>query len=84
MKVVIVEDEFRIREGLEKLTAKLSDESEIARTAENGIQGLELIRRVKPDIVITDIRMPEMDGLEMLTQIAQEKLPVFCFRLFKE
>ena len=76
MKVVIVEDEFRIREGLEKLTAKLSDEYEIAGTAENGIQGLELIRRTKPDIVITDIRMPEMDGLEMLTQVVQEKLPV--------
>ncbi|MBQ0166214.1 MAG: response regulator [Treponema sp.] len=76
MKVLIVEDEFRIREGLEKLTARLSSDYEVVGTAENGVQGLELIRSKRPDIVITDIRMPEMDGLEMITRAVEEKLPV--------
>lgn len=76
MKVLIVEDEFRIREGLEKLTARLSSDYEIVGTAENGVQGLEMIRTAHPDIVITDIRMPEMDGLEMITKAVEEKLPV--------
>ena len=76
MKVLIVEDEFRIREGLEKLTERLSSNYEVVGTAENGVQGLQLIREKRPDIVITDIRMPEMDGLEMITQAVEEKLPV--------
>lgn len=76
MKVLIVEDEFRIREGLEKLTARLSSDYEIVGAAENGAQGLQLIREKKPDIVITDIRMPEMDGLEMITKAVEEKCPI--------
>lgn len=76
MKVLIVEDEVRIREGLEKLTQKLSSDYEIVGTAENGVQGLHLIRAKCPDIVITDIRMPEMDGLEMITKAMEEGYPI--------
>ena len=66
MKVAIVEDEIRIREGIEKLLKKLNRDYEIVAVAENGDDGLKLIRETKPDIVITDICMPVMDGLEML------------------
>lgn len=72
MKVAIVEDEIRIREGIEKLLMKLDQNYEIVVTAENGMDGLELIREKKPDIVITDIRMPGMDGLEMLERMTAE------------
>lgn len=72
MKIVIIEDEIRIREGLVKLISKLENSYEIIGSAENGKAGYELVRQVKPDLVITDIKMPEMDGLEMLCCLYEE------------
>ena len=72
MKIVVVEDEIRIREGISRLLGKLKQGYEMEGEAENGQEGLELIRRVKPDVVITDIKMPKMDGLEMLKIMYRE------------
>ncbi len=71
MRIVIVEDEIRIREGIRKLIYKMFEDYEIVGEAENGEEGFTLIMQTKPDLVITDIKMPIMDGLEMLTQIYQ-------------
>ena len=71
MKIIIVEDEIRIREGISKLIHKMFEEHEIVGEAENGEEGFELIMKLKPDLVITDIKMPIMDGLQMLTKIYQ-------------
>lgn len=76
MKVLIVEDEIRIREGIQKLLSKMRQDYEIVGEAENGEEGLLLLQELKPDIVITDIRMPKMDGLEMLTAAANEGIGV--------
>lgn len=72
MKFVIVEDEIRIREGILRLLPKLDKENEIVGEAENGLEGLEIIRKEKPDVIITDIRMPLMDGLDMLEKLHEE------------
>lgn len=72
MKVLIVEDEIRIREGLESLLSKFQDEFELVGKAEDGVEGLEAIRELRPDIVITDVKMPNMDGLDMLRQVVAE------------
>lgn len=72
MKIVVVEDEIRIREGIVKLVNKLNKGFEVIGEAENGKDGLELVRRLHPDIIITDIRMPQMDGLEMLQILKRE------------
>ncbi len=72
MKFVIVEDEIRIREGIRRLLPKLDKENVIVGEAENGEEGLELIRQEKPDVIITDVRMPLMDGLEMLERVYTE------------
>ncbi len=44
----------------------------------NGREGLELILHTNPDLVITDVRMPEMDGLEMLQAMKERNLDVHC------
>lgn len=74
MKIVIVEDEIRIREGICKLIKNMYHNYEIVGEAENGVEGLEIIMRTKPDLVITDIKMPFMDGLEMLTHMYEQKM----------
>lgn len=72
MRAIIVEDEIRIREGLCRLLGKTFPEIEISGVAENGRDGALLIEKMLPELVITDIKMPVMDGLEML-RIVQEK-----------
>lgn len=67
MKIVVIEDEIRIREGLGRLIGKLDPSYEVVGEAENGKEGLKLIRETMPDVIFTDIRMPEMDGIEMLS-----------------
>ena len=62
MKIVIVEDEIRIREGLMKLLERIDQNYQVVGEAENGKAGLELILESKPDLVITDVQMPIMDG----------------------
>lgn len=51
-------------------------------TASNGVEGLEAVRKIKPDIIITDISMPHMDGIEMVTKIKRSEetryIPVIC------
>lgn len=72
MKIIVVEGEERIREGIHSLIDMMEGDWEFAGEAENGADGLELLRRVKPDAVITDIRMPEMGGLEMIKAARNE------------
>jgi DNA-binding NarL/FixJ family response regulator len=51
---------------------ELEDDFEIVGTAENGLQALEMTGRLKPDIVLMDIRMPEMDGVESTRLIKKD------------
>lgn len=72
-KLLIVEDERWEREGLIEFLDWASLGIEIAGTARDGIEGLEQTLELDPDIVITDIRMPGMDGLEMSCRIKELK-----------
>lgn len=65
-KVLIVDDEAVIRTGLTYIIDWQQYGYDQIETAENGVVGLEKIQQWQPDLVITDIRMPEMDGLEMI------------------
>jgi len=64
--VLIVDDEAIVRMNLKSMIDWEKEGFYIVGEAENGKSGLELILREKPDIVITDIKMPVMDGLEMI------------------
>ncbi|MBS4985905.1 MAG: response regulator [Hungatella hathewayi] len=67
-KVLVVDDEMPIRQWLEFCINRIEG-YEVAGIAANGAEGFSLYRKMLPDIVITDIRMPVMDGLEMMQMI---------------
>ena len=68
LKVLVVDDEMPIRQWLEFCIGKIDGVS-LAGAASHGAEGYSLFRRTMPDVVITDIRMPVMDGLEMMQMI---------------
>ena len=72
MKILVVEDEIRIRKGICDLLAKFFPHHEVVGSAENGKAGYELFIITHPDLIITDVKMPEMDGLEMLAKLNSE------------
>jgi DNA-binding response OmpR family regulator len=65
-KIALVEDDAPIREMYEM---KLKAAGYEVRSAEDGEKGLELIRSFKPELILLDLRMPVMDGVEMLRQL---------------
>ena len=71
-KVVIVDDEQIIVDGLRKIVNWGAYDCQVVGTANTGRKGLELIREKNPDILFTDIRMPQMDGLAMIAAIRSE------------
>lgn len=77
-KVLIVDDEPIVREGLEWIIEWENYNYQIIDTAENGKEGLEKIRSLKPDLVVTDIRMPEVNGIEMVRQAREEGFDGEC------
>jgi len=73
ISVVIVEDQHMLRSALSALL-QLENDIEVVGTAGNGSEGMHLTRQLKPDIVITDIEMPKVTGLELADWICKEKI----------
>ncbi len=71
-KVVIIDDEPIIVEGLSKTIDWGKWDAKVTGFAYDGTEGLELIRNEKPDILISDIAMPNMDGLAMIAAVKSE------------
>ena len=71
MRILVVEDEVKIRKGIASLINRHTEHTVIGE-AKNGVEGYEMALRHLPEVVITDIRMPEMDGLQMMQKL-QEK-----------
>ncbi|WP_438348554.1 response regulator [Paenibacillus sp. FA6] len=69
MHILIVDDEMIIRNGLKNMMLTYSKPFSSIRVAENGQQALSMIAEYPPNIMITDIRMPKMDGLELCKRI---------------
>ncbi len=71
LRILIAEDEDIIRKGLIYTTDWLSMGCVVVGEAANGLDGVEKIKELKPDVVIADICMPLMDGLEMIQEAAR-------------
>lgn len=71
MKVVIIDDEKGIVEGLKKIIGRYLPECKVVGEAYNGLDGFEMIQKLRPDIAITDIRMPRADGLDMIKMLEE-------------
>ncbi len=71
-KVAIIDDEPLIVEGLSKTMTWEKWDCMVAGYAYDGKEGMELIRKERPDIIITDINMPKMDGLKMIAGLKSE------------
>jgi len=74
LKVFLVEDEFIVREGIKKNIDWQARGYEFCGEASDGELAFPMIQKLKPDIVITDIRMPFMDGLA-LSKLIKKELP---------
>jgi len=68
IRVVIADDHTIIREGLRSLISSASD-FEVVGEAEDGRQAVESVETLKPDLVLTDLSMPEMDGIDLIKAV---------------
>lgn len=68
MKILIIDDERSIRNSLKEI---LADEGYDVDVAENGRQGCEMVEKEKYSVIFCDIKMPEMDGIEVLEKLRQ-------------
>ena len=72
LKVLIVEDEEMIRKGIVLTVDWAALDCVVVGEASNGLEGLEAARRLDPTLIITDLKMPQMDGIEMLRALREE------------
>lgn len=70
-RVFIADDEIWIVMGLKKLIERSGEPFEVVGEANNGVVALEEIDRLKPDVVISDIRMPGLNGLELMERLTE-------------
>lgn len=70
-RVLLVDDEEIIKIGLRSMVNWEELGFEIVGTAENGIRALEMVKQLSPDVVITDLYMPVMDGFELISRLKQ-------------
>lgn len=80
-KVLIVDDEPFIQEGLHHIIHWEELGLEITGQAFNGAEAMKVLQATKVDILITDIKMPKMNGLELIREIRRQELPVKCIVL---
>jgi DNA-binding NarL/FixJ family response regulator len=73
IRVVVVDDHAVVRRGLEQLLAAASD-IEVVGTAGDGVEAIQVTREARPHVVLMDLQMPEVDGVEATRAIVAEAL----------
>ncbi|WP_372645529.1 LytR/AlgR family response regulator transcription factor, partial [Ancylomarina sp.] len=75
---LLIDDEALARERLKKMLLPYADKIEIIGEARNGNQAIEMIERLKPDLIFLDIQMPGKSGFEVLQAIHHQPIVIFC------
>ncbi|MBQ9699780.1 MAG: response regulator transcription factor [Lachnospiraceae bacterium] len=73
IELMIIDDHSMVREGLKQLL-ELDEELKVVSEASDGIEGLQKLETVKPDVLLLDINLPNMNGLEMLKIMRERKI----------
>lgn len=83
LRIVVADDELEMRDFFEKVLPRFGHQ--VVAVAENGKQLVEHCRRLEPDLVISDIKMPELDGIEASTSICRERpVPVILVSAYHD
>ena len=83
LRIAVADDEVEMRDFFEKVLPRFGHQ--VVSVAENGKQLVEHCRELSPDLVITDIKMPELDGIEASTRICQERpVPVILVSAYHD
>jgi two-component system LytT family response regulator len=78
LRVVVVDDEPLARDDITQILSGRADVTIVA-TCGNGAEALEAIRRLRPDVLLLDIRMPGIDGFNVVAQLDRRELPYVVF-----
>ncbi len=75
--ILVIDDEFQIRQ---LVTRMLETDGHMVTTASNGAEGLRLFQQERPDLIITDLIMPELEGLEVINRIKKnnDNVPILA------
>ena len=71
VKVLIADDQSLVRSGF-RMVLESADDLEVVGEAANGHQAISSARRLRPDVVLMDIRMPELDGIDATRRITED------------
>ena len=81
-KVILVDDEAEVIDVIEQKIAWNELGFEVVGSATNGVKALELVEKTQPDVVITDIKMPYMDGLELSKRLNDDYRNIHIIKPF--
>ena len=83
LRIAVADDESEMRDFFEKVLPRFGHQ--VVAVAENGVQLVEHCRQLEPDLVITDIKMPELHGIEASSQICRERaVPVILVSAYHD
>lgn len=80
IKIIIADDHEVVRSGLKRLL-KFEEDFKIIGIGADGIEAVELVEYHKPDVLLIDVYMPRMNGIEAVKEIRKKKIDVFCIIL---
>jgi len=85
IKVLLADDHSIVRAGLRRIVEESGD-MEVVAEADDGRKAIQMVHKTCPDVVVVDISMPDMDGLEVISQLKSyyPKLPVIILTMYEE